>query len=226
MQRRRAAIAYNVYRSTSSGFLPSLANRIASGITGTSFTDSSALVTGTPYYYIVRAVDTGNGAEDTNLVRVPGTVTASSTAVSQNFASGDPPAGWTLVNGGTGTQRWTTANPFPRAIPSGMTAPIEIIDSDFDGPGLTQDDHLVTPSFDCSGAGTVTLEFDHYFRHTPPARLCRRLLRRRYDLEEPPRAPPKVASRPRQPSFLHITPLAAASPTGTVRFRYTGTCGS
>ena len=47
---------YNVYRSTTSGFVPSTSNLIASGITGTSYSDSG-LSPSTTYYYIVGAAD-------------------------------------------------------------------------------------------------------------------------------------------------------------------------
>lgn len=60
------AVTYTVYRSTSSTFTPSSSNRIALGVSGTSYTDISALQYGQTYYYIVRAVDGGNGAEDSN----------------------------------------------------------------------------------------------------------------------------------------------------------------
>jgi hypothetical protein len=48
--------SYNVYRSTTSGFTPSSSNRIASGVTSTSFSDSG-LSPATTYYYAVTAVD-------------------------------------------------------------------------------------------------------------------------------------------------------------------------
>jgi lysyl endopeptidase len=63
-------ITYNIYRSTSSGFAPSAGNRIATGVTGTSYSDASGmLVSGATYYYVVRAVDGSNGIEDGNTVR-------------------------------------------------------------------------------------------------------------------------------------------------------------
>jgi len=61
-------VNYSVYRSETSGFAPSLANRIATGLSGTSYTDASDLTNGTTYYYIVRATDQSNGQEDTNTV--------------------------------------------------------------------------------------------------------------------------------------------------------------
>jgi lysyl endopeptidase len=63
-------ITYNVYRSTTSGFVPGPGNRIATGVTGTGYVDTSAtLVSGTTYFYVVRAVDGSNSAEDTNTVQ-------------------------------------------------------------------------------------------------------------------------------------------------------------
>jgi hypothetical protein len=67
---------YNVYRSTAPGFTPSGANRIASCVSGTSYTDSAGLVYNTNYYYVVRAEDgttghggpCGGGNEETNVV--------------------------------------------------------------------------------------------------------------------------------------------------------------
>src|SRR6266568_1113409 len=48
--------SYNVYRSTTSGFTPSSSNKIAGGVTATSFS-SSGLSPATTYYYAVTAVD-------------------------------------------------------------------------------------------------------------------------------------------------------------------------
>ena len=48
--------SYNVFRSTTSGFTPSSSNQIASGVTGTSYSDSG-LSPSTTYYYAVEAVD-------------------------------------------------------------------------------------------------------------------------------------------------------------------------
>lgn len=63
-------VTYNVYRSTTSGFTPGPGNQIATGVVGTGYSDNSGtLVSGTTYYYVVRAVDGSNGAEDTNTVQ-------------------------------------------------------------------------------------------------------------------------------------------------------------
>lgn len=48
--------SYNLFRSTTKGFTPSSSNQIASGLTGTSYSDSG-LAASTTYYYAVEAVD-------------------------------------------------------------------------------------------------------------------------------------------------------------------------
>ena len=69
-------ITYSVYRSTASGFAPGVGTRIASGLTGTSFNDDLNLVSGTTYYYVVRAVETGGlVVEETNSVERSATPT-------------------------------------------------------------------------------------------------------------------------------------------------------
>ena len=63
-------ITYNVYRSASSGFVPSTGNRIAAGVTGTSYNDTvGTLLSGVTYYYVVRAVDASTGVADGNTVQ-------------------------------------------------------------------------------------------------------------------------------------------------------------
>ena len=69
------SVRYNVYRSTASDFLPSPATLLATP-SGTAVDDAS-VVSGTTYYYIVRAEDTASGGsgpqggnEDGNLFRV------------------------------------------------------------------------------------------------------------------------------------------------------------
>ncbi|MBW8878925.1 MAG: hypothetical protein JF614_28590 [Acidobacteria bacterium] len=77
-------VTYNVYRSTSSGFTPGPGNRLASGVTGSGYSDTSGtLASGATFFYVVRAVDSSNGLEEGNSVErsaaptgpIPGTVT-------------------------------------------------------------------------------------------------------------------------------------------------------
>ena len=92
-------VSYNVYRSTVANFTPSLANLIAAGVSGTSYADAGPLTDGTSYTYVVRAVDGGNGVEETNLVRrsaIPtGPIAISNLADTFEAAGGFDLAGWT-----------------------------------------------------------------------------------------------------------------------------------
>ena len=65
------AVTYSVYRDADPEFVPTPANRIASDLTGTTYSDAG-VENGTLYAYVVRATDTGNLTEDGNLVRVSG----------------------------------------------------------------------------------------------------------------------------------------------------------
>ncbi|MEJ5166426.1 MAG: hypothetical protein WHV67_05295 [Thermoanaerobaculia bacterium] len=107
-------LAYNIYRSTSNPFTPSSSNLIATGISGTSFSDTVGLVYNTNYYYIVRAVDLSNGVEDNNSV-IMGAVPTGPVTI-QNFADnfegsgGFDNPGWTHqpLTGSVDWQ-WSTA---------------------------------------------------------------------------------------------------------------------
>jgi len=106
------AATYNVYRSTQSGFTPGVGNRVASGLASTSYTDSLGLVSGTPYYYVVRAVDNQNQAEDPNTVEVGAAPTG--------------PLGigtWTDNAGDTGTAQLVTQAPWHVYASQGHSGP-------------------------------------------------------------------------------------------------------
>ena len=60
------SVIYNVYRSTTQGFVPDPSNQVAIGVAGTAFVDTSGLQSGVTHYYVVRAVDSVNGSEDQN----------------------------------------------------------------------------------------------------------------------------------------------------------------
>ncbi len=104
---------YNVFRGTVPDFVPSVANRIATCVTGpNSYTDTNNLASGSTYYYIVRAEDSssgnggecGGGNEESNAVVVPGTPYASGTQ--------SVPGTWTDGGGdGTSFLRLNVAGP-------------------------------------------------------------------------------------------------------------------
>ncbi len=63
---------FSVYRSSTSGFTPGPGTLLASGLSATSYLDDSALSFDQPYYYVVRATDTGNGVQESNLAEASG----------------------------------------------------------------------------------------------------------------------------------------------------------
>jgi hypothetical protein len=91
-------VSYNVYRSGNPAFVPNAGDRVASGLTGTSFNDPT-VAGGTTYYYLVRAVDGGNGAEDGNTAKAStaptGVVSFSDTFEGPFSGLGFDNPGWT-----------------------------------------------------------------------------------------------------------------------------------
>ena len=79
--------SYSVFRSTTSGFTPSSSNQITSGVTGTTFDDTTA-VCNTTYHYAVEAVDAdGASAASTQATATTG---ACPTTTSVQINSGGP----------------------------------------------------------------------------------------------------------------------------------------
>jgi Zn-dependent M28 family amino/carboxypeptidase len=105
------AVAYNVYRSLTPGFVPGPSNRVASLVTATSWDDFD-VVYGERYYYVVRAVDLGNGAEDHNTVELSGAPT------------GPPDIGtWLDDAGDTDPAQLTPTTPWSVATTGGHNGP-------------------------------------------------------------------------------------------------------
>ncbi len=72
------AVSYSVFRSTTSGFTPSSGNQIASGVSGTSFSDTG-LAASTTYFYLVEASNAGGTSARSNQASAttqPGTVSS------------------------------------------------------------------------------------------------------------------------------------------------------
>jgi chitodextrinase len=80
------AVSYNVFRSTTPGFTPSAANQIASGVSGTSFSDTG-LAASTAFFYLVEATNSGGTSGPSN----------QATATTQ---AGPPPGGVQINSGG------------------------------------------------------------------------------------------------------------------------------
>jgi len=59
------SVTYNVFRSTTSGFTPSSSNQIASGVSGTTFSDTGLLAS-TTYFYLVEGTNSGGTSGASN----------------------------------------------------------------------------------------------------------------------------------------------------------------
>ncbi|MFZ0770912.1 MAG: malectin domain-containing carbohydrate-binding protein, partial [Candidatus Sulfotelmatobacter sp.] len=129
--------SYNVYRSTTSGFTPSSSTLIASGVTGTSYSNTG-LTASTTYYYVVEAVDAEgsstasaqasaetSAASCTTVPSAPTGLTAtasSSSAIGLSWTAVTPPANCTISS--YNVYRSTTSGFTPGAsnlIASGVT---------------------------------------------------------------------------------------------------------
>ncbi|MFL6212264.1 MAG: C25 family cysteine peptidase [Blastocatellia bacterium] len=151
-------ITYNVYRSTTTGFTPSVGNLIAQNVTGTTYNDNSPLNNGTTYYYIVRAIDSSNLKQDTNTVEKSATPTGviSFSTLTETFegsqsGGGFDNSGWTK-SAVSGAVNWVWST-------SQSQTPTH---SWFSASQTTVSDRaLVSPSFVVSAS--TTLSFWHTF---------------------------------------------------------------
>ena len=129
--------SYSVYRSTTSGFTPGSGNLIASGVTGTSYSNTG-LAASTTYYYVVEAVDadgssaasaqasaTTSAASCSTVPSAPTGLTAtasSSSAIALSWTAVTPPANCTISS--YSVYRSTTSGFTPGSgnlITSGLT---------------------------------------------------------------------------------------------------------
>ena len=158
-----STLSYNVYRSTIPGFVPALANRIATGVVGTSYNDAVAIVGGTTYYYVVRAVDVSNSIEETNTVQRSGTpvgpITTSNfvdTFEGGQSGGGFDLAGWTKTSiSGATNWAWSTAR-FHDGTHSWFAADVVGVN----------DKVLVSPSFGVVASTTMTFWHTYTFEGT------------------------------------------------------------
>ncbi|ADO69563.1 discoidin domain-containing protein [Stigmatella aurantiaca] len=106
-------VTYDVFRATTSGFTPGTTNRIATGLTGTTYPDG-AVAASTTYYYVVKAVDAAGSSAASNQASAttPGNPTGGTllsqgkTATASSAEAGLGAAN--AVDGNTGT-RWGSA---------------------------------------------------------------------------------------------------------------------
>jgi extracellular elastinolytic metalloproteinase len=153
-----SALKYNVYRSTTSGFVPGPTNLRQNCVNGTTFTDTT-VSSGTTYYYVVRAEDSNtggagacnNGNTETNTVQRSGAPFGNTSAtVTDNVESGN--LYWSTA-GGTGTNVWTIVTD----LSNSPTHSWKVTD-----PAVVTDQRLTTVAAGNIPAG-FTMSFFHRF---------------------------------------------------------------
>ncbi|MCM3039146.1 glycoside hydrolase family 6 protein [Paenibacillus motobuensis] len=118
------ATGYNVKRATTSG---GPYTTVASGVTATSYTDAG-LTNGTPYYYVVSAVNSaGESVNSTQVTATPQattTVPAAPAGLTATAGNAQVTLNWAATNGATGynVKRATTSGGPYTTVASGVTA--------------------------------------------------------------------------------------------------------
>jgi hypothetical protein len=147
-----ADLRYNIYRSTTPGFTPGPANRIARCVGGSSYTDSAGLAYGMTYHYVVRAEDatSGHGGpcrggnEELNLAKLsaspagpPNVGTLSDDAGDSGAALFTPNAPWVaaLTGGNLGPKVYRGDSSF--AICADLVSPVLTLDAPATTPQLS-----------------------------------------------------------------------------------------
>jgi FtsP/CotA-like multicopper oxidase with cupredoxin domain len=168
------APTYNVYRSTTSGFTPGSGNQIASGVTGTTYSDSS-LAASTTYYYLVVATTSGGmsaasnqASATTNASAGPCTTlcidSGSTTAVSP-FVADEDFAGGSTINHANTINTSKVTNPAPAAVY--QTARVGATQASGVGAPFT----YTIPGMTAGSSHTVRLHFAETFFTTAGSRV-------------------------------------------------------
>lgn len=164
-------VTYSIYRDTSSPVALTAGNLVASGVSGTSFADSLDLVTGTPYFYVVRAVEQTTGASDTNVVEAGATPTAGAglqTIFSKTLNGPGGFFGWNVSTGPGPHSCGAFSQVFSEPQrPAGSDGHFALADSQACGGGSTTSTIFTSAVIDAdvSGASIATLEFDLSYNH-------------------------------------------------------------
>jgi len=168
-----ATVSYNIYRSTSSTFTPSLSNVIKLGVTGLSYRDQAGLYHGTTYYYIVRAEDSqtgfdgpaNGGREDDNLVRKSGSPVGPATAAPDFFDDLEPASepGYTMEST-RDTGNWAVTVDATANSPNNAWVSLD------DQPGVPpgpKDDRLTLPPLNLTAASSMSFWHNFDFAQFP-----------------------------------------------------------
>ncbi|MBN2382319.1 hypothetical protein JXQ70_05495, partial [bacterium] len=166
-------VLYHVYRSTTSGFTPGSGNLIAS-VYSTSHNDMNSLVTGTTYYYVVRAEDETNGSIETNLVELSGTPYGPGGGTQVIFSDDfETDTGWTIA----GTGEWERAAPqglggaYGDPDPTAAVSGTYVLGYDLSGSGTYLGDYensmsaettVTSPAIDCTGVTSTQVSFQRW----------------------------------------------------------------
>lgn len=164
---------FDVYRSTTPGFVPGPADLLVSGLATTTVSDVNDLLHGQTYAYVVRAVDQATGTQDTNLVErsvtVGGPGSGVLTLLDEKFEAADAFDAWTVTSG-PGPHRcgdWVRTNSGSQR-PAGGNAYYALALSESCDPTFPlTSTRLDSPLLDLALAGvqSVTLEVDLYYNH-------------------------------------------------------------
>jgi Malectin domain/Chitobiase/beta-hexosaminidase C-terminal domain/Fibronectin type III domain/DUF5010 C-terminal domain len=115
------SITYDVFSSTTSGFTPSSGNQIATGVSGTSFSDTG-LTPSTTYYYLVEAVDSvgssspSNQASATTLPPTTGIAINAGGPADGSFVADEDFTGGATIDHANTINTSKVTNPAPAAV--------------------------------------------------------------------------------------------------------------
>ena len=118
-----SGVTYSVFRSTTSGFAPSNSNRIAFGLTTTSFSDTG-LTPSTNYFYLVQAVNPGGVSSVSSNQATAKTPAATATTIQINsggpavspFVADEDFSGGSTINHANTIDLSGVTNPAPMAV--------------------------------------------------------------------------------------------------------------
>jgi len=116
-----------------------------------------------PDSFLFKANDGGVPPEggDSNVATVSVNVVSPSIVVFDTNFEGGLPQGWSIIDGGSSDDTWTSENPFPRSSIY-WTGTFMLVDSDW-AYYQDMDEQLITHSIDCTGLVDVKLRFNHEF---------------------------------------------------------------
>jgi beta-galactosidase len=144
--------SYSVYGSTTSGFAPSSSNLLASGLTGTSYSNSGLTASST-YYYVVEAVDSVGASAASSQASATTQAPASTGTAAPTLST--QPASQTVTIGTTATFTVSAAGtgPFTYQWQKNGTAISGAITASYNTPTTSAPDNSATFTVVVSNAG-------------------------------------------------------------------------